>query len=75
MCPTGVGNDTVKLHKNQERFEVAERGECGCVERGEGVGIQTQGLFVGRRMFGVRWRVFPETAMPRDMRTNRAGHM
>ena len=52
MCPTGVGNDTVKLHKNQERFEVAERGECGCVERGEGVGIQTQGLFVGRRMLG-----------------------
>ena len=34
------------VHQTQERFEVAERGECGRVERGEGVGVEIQGLHI-----------------------------
>ena len=45
---TRVSDDDCEVGRyGQEIFDIAERGEGGCVERGEGVGLEIQIVVVG----------------------------
>ena len=52
-------------HQTQEMFEVAERGECGWVEGGEGVAVNIRGTHMEKQPLGAAiW--LPETATLQD---------